>query len=364
MRMMLMTACLLAVGLQTLPALAQQAARPAKLRPQVMAVPFYTPGMFVQGLLRSRHAPLAAWLAQQSLVLANQVDALCAASPAQAEAARQAAREQWAQTMTAWTSLSTIAFGPLIERRSIRQLDFQPARPALIDKAIDAAPANVQALDTVGAPARGLPALEHLLWSQPAVAPATPACRYTAVLAQELVQETAALDAAFTAQARRAWTDEEEAAPAVMGEVVNQWVGSLEMLRWRDLGKPLASAPRGRQPEFPRTLSQKTAMAWAAQWQAIKIVSALGAAPVPPAGAGLLVPMETYLRGRGLNPAADALARAVAQADVAMKNLSPRQSPARLQAAMAALGQLKLVVENEVAPALEISIGFSDADGD
>lgn len=339
-------------------------ARQPKAPQQVIAVPYYTPGMYVQGILRSRHAPLAAWLAQQTQTLAASVEAWCSAPPAQADVARTAAREQWAQTMVAWTSLSTVAFGPLIERRSIRQIDFQPTRPALIQRAIEAAPAHVQALDTVGAPARGLPALEWLLWSQPAVAPASPACRYSIVLAQELVQESAALDAAFAKEAARAWTDEEETAPAVMAEVVNQWVGSLEQLRWRDLGKPLASAPKGQAPEFPRALSRKTTMAWAAQWQAIKVLSAQGTAPVPPANAGLLVPIETYLRGRGLNPAANALARAVAQADVAMKNLSPRQPPARLQAAMAALGQLKQVVEDQVAPALEISIGFSDADGD
>lgn len=341
-----------------------QQARASGLR-QVVALPYYTPGMLAQGILVSRHAPLAAWLARQTETLLSSMQALCAAPPSQLAPARQAARDQWAQTMVTWTALSAVAIGPVIERRAIRQLDFRPARPALILKAIEAAPADVSALDTVGAPARGLPALEWLLWSSPELAPATPACSYAVVLSTELMQQAMALDAAYAAQARRDWTGtEQEAASALMAEVVNQWIGAIEQLRWRDLGKPLASASPGKPPEFPRALSRKTGMAWATQWQAIKVVALQGAAPVPPAGSGALVPLELYLRGRGLNGPADALALALARADAALSKLSPRQSPARLQAAVKALGELKRVAEAQVAPALQISIGFSDADGD
>ncbi|RZL08381.1 MAG: hypothetical protein EOP40_13300 [Rubrivivax sp.] len=358
-------ACLWAV-LVHLPVAAAQPhqARASAAPRQIMAVPYYTPGMYVQGLLANRHAPLAGWLARQSEVLLARVQSLCVASPPQAAPALQGARDQWAQTMAAWTALSTVAIGPIIERRSIRQLDFQPARPALILKAIAAAPADVSALDTVGAPARGFPALEWLLWSSPTVSPGTPGCAYAAVLATELMQQAVALDAAYTAQARRDWNEADaEAASTLMGEVVNQWAGAIEQLRWRDLGKPVASA-QGRAPEFPRALSRKTAMAWASQWQAIKVVASQGSAPVPPAGSGMMVPLELYLRGKGQNAPADALARAVARADAALNGLSPRHSPARLQAAIQALGELKQVAEAQVAPALQISIGFSDADGD
>jgi predicted lipoprotein len=358
-------ACLWAMLAPLPSAMAQSHQVPASKAPrQVMAVPYYTPGMYVQGLLANRHAPLAGWLARQSEVLLSKVQSLCAASPPQAAPALQGARDQWAQAMATWTALSTVAIGPIIERRSIRQLDFQPARPALILKAIAAAPPDVSALDTVGAPARGFPALEWLLWASPAISPGTPSCSYAVVLATELMQQSVALDAAYTAQARRDWDEADaEAASTLMGEVVNQWTGAIEQLRWRDLGKPLASA-MGKRPEFPRALSRKTAMAWAAQWQAIKVVASQGAAPVPPGGSGLMVPLELYLRGKGQNGPADALARAVARADAALNNLSPRQSPARLQAAITALGELKQVAEAEVAPALQISIGFSDADGD
>jgi predicted lipoprotein len=39
-------------------------------------------------------------------------------------------------------------------------------------------------------------------------------------------------------------------------------------------------------------------------------------------------------------------------------------SPANAAAAERALGVLEAVIGNEVAPALDVSLGFSDADGD
>ena len=75
------------------------------------------------------------------------------------------------------------------------------------------------------------------------------------------------------------------------------------------------------------------------------------------------MPFETYLRGRGLNPQADALRRAVDAADAALRGLTPGARP-RVLAAARALEALSRLVESQVAPALEVSIGFSDADGD
>ena len=76
-----------------------------------------------------------------------------------------------------------------------------------------------------------------------------------------------------------------------------------------------------------------------------------------------MAPLETYLRGRGLNPPADKLRTAVDRVDQAMKGLRPGND-APLLAAAKELAALKHLTESELAPALEVSIGFSDADGD
>ena len=81
--------------------------------------------------------------------------------------------------------------------------------------------------------------------------------------------------------------------------------------------------------------------------------------PLPGDG---LVPLETYLRGRGLNPLAATLASAAAGIDREMGQIKPEA--ARVNAAARPLASLKRLAETQLAPALEVNIGFSDADGD
>lgn len=78
------------------------------------------------------------------------------------------------------------------------------------------------------------------------------------------------------------------------------------------------------------------------------------------------MPLETYLRGLGLNTLADKLHTAAAEVDSAMAQLPATGTPpdAVVQKMARALSALKYLAESEVAPALQISIGFSDADGD
>lgn len=91
-----------------------------------------------------------------------------------------------------------------------------------------------------------------------------------------------------------------------------------------------------------------------------------GTPPVQP-GQGA-VPLETYLRGRGLNPLADRLREVALRIDAAMAavagpDAAAADGPRVLQAAKE-LSALKRLAEADVAPALQVSIGFSDADGD
>ena len=78
------------------------------------------------------------------------------------------------------------------------------------------------------------------------------------------------------------------------------------------------------------------------------------------------MPLETQLRGMGLNPLADRLRQASEQVDAALAQVAQAgvQNPAAIQRTARALAALKFLAESEVAPALQVSIGFSDADGD
>lgn len=298
------------------------------------------PAAFAESLQATWVAPRSADFAYQSRQLIPALQALCSA--ATAEPALTQARERWLASLQSWEILSAVAFGPVLERRSQRQIDFTPTRPRLIEKAIKAAPADAAAMELIGTPAKGLPALEWLLWVKP-VQPAGADCRYAIQVAAEIEREATAL-----AGARLPASDDQ----ATLSELVSQWVGGLERLRWSSLEMParVSQTSGGKDaPEYPRQASGGHTASWAAQWRALR---ELAIGPVSLASA---------LNQRG--KPAHALTAAVAQADAALQGLTGDN----LQQVIAAgreLAALKRLVENQVAPDLGVNIGFSDADGD
>ncbi|UUZ64112.1 hypothetical protein LP417_02180 [Polaromonas sp. P1-6] len=210
--------------------------------PVNVAVPFYTPPAFMQGVHRHWYAPRSAEFAAQADALAAAMGQLCSADATTAASALQRSRAQWQASVTAWDRLAAVAIGPLLQRRSQRQIDFAPTRPELIERAIRSAPADALAMERIGTPAKGFPALEWLLWTRPLALnlPHSPACRYAQQLALEISEEAKAQAQAFGDLAARDWQADEEAATPAMGEMVNQWVGGLERLRWAQMEKPPA----------------------------------------------------------------------------------------------------------------------------
>ena len=285
--------------------------------------------------------PRAANFAQQSANLAPAIEALCAASPEEAPAAMGRARSRWLASLDAWERLAGVAIGPTLERRSQRQIDFSPTRPRLIEKAVMAAPASAKDMELIGTPAKGFPALEWLLWVRP-VQPATPECRYAVQVARDIEREAQALAAARPAP---------QEPQTVPGELLNQWIGGLERLRWASLEMPqrVAMTTGKGAPDFPRLASGGTAIAWAGQWDALRSLA--------------VAALEPALRERRAQAPADRLIQALNRAGTALAGLDGRDR-GRVLAAGQALANLKKLAEGEVATALGVSIGFSDSDGD
>lgn len=331
---------------------------PAQTDWQAVAVPYYTPQAFAAGQLAHWYAPQARDFEQAAVALARAVRAHCAGDPP------LAARQGWQQALLAWDRLSTVAAGALIERRSVQRVDFAPVRPEQISRAMGRTishptghqSANPIDMAQVANAAKGLGALEYLLWTP--AAPALPHCPYAEWVADDIGAEAAALARAFG----QAGELDEAQAVAMMNEAVNQWLGAVEKLRMQGIERPLREAQDRRlaRPVFARQASGASAAERAARWQALEALAVRGSAGAPAPGGGL-VPMETYLRGKGLNALADRLVRAVRAAAQALRGA---ESPARLQAAARRLATLKSLVEAEVAPALDIRVGFTDADGD
>lgn len=318
---------------------------------QQAIVPAASTAAFIQAVDREWAVPLSEDFVRGSAQLQPALQAVCIASTDKGEAALTLARQQWLATLSSWKRLSSVAIGPLIERRSQRQIDFTPTRPALIEKAVKSAPENLAAMELVGTPAKGLPALEWMLWVKP-IAPASPECRYAVLVAAEIEREARALNAAYQQAASQKPAD--PAAQAALNELVNQWVGGLERLSWNDMVMPVRVAITAKRDvtDFPHRVSGATAASWAAQWDALRTLAA-----------GKDHSIETELRARGQAQVADALASAIHKADKGMQGLTASDSAGVLNAGRE-LAALKQLVEDKVATALGVPIGFSDADGD
>lgn len=333
-------------------------------------MPFYDTVHALQGIYGHWALPRSQDFDRDARALVPAVAALCQAPAADGKAALESARTAWQATARAWEQLAAVSVGPVIARRSQRAIDFTPTRPALIEKAIGTQPQGAKAFERIGTPAKGLPALEWLLWTRPAQ-PGSPACSYAHEVAQDVARESAALAKAYADAATTDWgaEDEQEASTAAISEFVNQWVGGIERLRWAQMDKPLRAAGSGsgtRTPDYPRTASGTTLAAWAATWGGLRSLTTLPASADMPAAGEALVPLEMYLRGKGLNPLADKLRQATDKVDVSMAQVqkSGLQNKAAIQQMAKDLTALKFLAESEVAPALQVSIGFSDADGD
>lgn len=347
-------------------------AQPSPAAPawQRNAVPFYDTTHALQGIYGHWALPRAQDFDRSARALAPAVAALCQAPASDGKAALDGARSAWLATARAWEQLSAVSVGPVIARRSQRAIDFTPTRPALIEKAIAAQPQGAKAFERIGTPAKGLPALEWLLWTRPAQ-PGSPACGYAHEVAQDVARESAALAQAFAdaAATDRGAEDEQAQSTQAMSEFVNQWVGGIERLRWAQMEKPLRAAGSdavGRAPDYPRAASGSTLPAWAATWGGLRSLTLQPSDAEAPAAGKALVPLEMVLRGRGLNPLADKLHQAAQKVEASMAKVQKAgiKDKAAIQQTAKDLAALKFLAESEVAPALQVSIGFSDADGD
>ncbi len=210
------------------------------------AFPFYSGEQALAGLYGHHLPPLARAFHAEAQRLETAARAHCAGP-----AALPALREAWLRTLLAWNALSSPALGPVIERRSQRQIDFWPPRAALLDKALNSAPHTLTDMERDGTPAKGLPTLERLLAS----APTSAHCPYLRLIAEGIAAEATALQAGFDTLSERDWTTNEDAARSSFAEWINQWLGGLERLRWMHIEQPVQrarTAGTGHPPPFVR----------------------------------------------------------------------------------------------------------------
>lgn len=316
---------------------------------------------FVRGLYANWYQPGAVAFGQQAHALTGAMQALCDApkEDAAAAAALAAARRQWQVTVDAWERFSAVRGGALLSRRSPREIDFMPTRPEAIRRAIDADHGD-KAMELVGAPAKGLPALEWLLWTQ-AAAPHSPACRYAVRLTHDVAAEAEALRAAYARSLEHGWDDEET--EYALYEFLNLFDAGIQKLWWEDMDRPQVKATGStRGASFSRAASASTVLAWRAHWQGLRAL-AVGVPDHKDAPS-----LHAYLLAKGHGVAATGLTHLVAEVDRAMDAIETGSdrtvAPVKVSQAVAALKALQQHIEADTAHALQYVISFFDEDGD
>lgn len=351
-----------------------------------VAVPFYTPWDAMRGIERHHTPPLAQAFAQQAHAFAVQTAAVCDRAPLLSATDATALLQGWQTTLTTWEALSTPAVGAVLQRRSQRHIDAGPVRVHVLEKALVDAPQQLADLERIGAMAKGFPAMEYLLrtprlWAQPS------ACLYLGLLAQEVSQEARAL-ASAAEQAMHISLHPPDAdtldtqAPQIKAQYVewlNQWLGGVERLRWTQLEKPIRSAqtapktprPAAALPVWARGSRAANLESWRSQWRSLLALGRMSSQQRqhPPAAGEGIVPIEALLRAQGHIALAARWGRSL---DAVTQRLAalPMQTPAttrdevQLLALASALKAVTVLFQQEVATALDIPLGFSDADGD
>jgi uncharacterized protein len=300
--------------------------------------PIVTPAQWMRSLAEEFFVPGYGALEKTARELDASTHALCAA-PGAAELA--SAREGWRAVALVWRRLDALPIGPTLTRRTRRQFDFSPTRPKDIEAAI------ASAAERIGASARGLPALEYLLFADARLAQRAEAarCRYAARLAGEFAAEAQALAREWREWGEQ-WRDAEseharEHAQAAMTDAVNALIGSLDQLRLRRLKR------------FEGVRSGATRA---------HLLATLEGVEQGLAGAGRV------LRGLGHLDLADQLDARIAATQRAFRAL-PAKVDAKaaapgLRRAIDAVARLQAVVSGDVAEALRVTVGFNESDGD
>ncbi|MDO9438978.1 imelysin family protein [Hydrogenophaga sp.] len=333
--------------------------------PPIVAAPYYSAEQAMQGLYTYHLPPLAKKFQGEADRLVSTANQYC-----QGQATLPVLQAQWQSTMESWETLSTPAVGPLITRRSQRQIDFWPARPDLLRRSMEKAPANLADMERVGTPAKGFPALELLLKQWTTKTPPADACRYAGLIAQGIAAEARDLQNELGQWATKEWEDEPEVTTASLAEWVNQWLAGLERLRWAHIEKPITShqttgnAAKGTPVPYARLDRESNLRDWRAQWQSLRTQSRLPPGAQPPAAGQALVPMEALLMGRGQLALAQKWGQALDQVNAGVEKLTPRSNERELLAVTKSMKAVTVLFQNEVAAALDVPLGFSDADGD
>jgi predicted lipoprotein len=291
------------------------------------------------------------------------------------------AQQAWWEARAPWKQAEVFAFGPYKDppQRLGPQIDFWPVRPLTIEGLLAGTdPFTPDVVDTLGTAAKGLPAIEYLLY-QPGIDlvaefSGTPRrCEYLLALTGDLIRRARELREAwdpargnYLAQlvnAGRGGTVYETLQMA-LGEVVNRMGFTVEDIRADKLGTPLGTTSGGT-PQPDKAESQLSGRSLEDLRDNLRGLERLYYGDEPAGQIGL----DFYLRFRGHQFGAQM--RAQLDASLAALDAIPgplttalTAAPASVSQAIETLGALQRFIQVDVINALALTLGFNDNDGD
>jgi predicted lipoprotein len=290
-----------------------------------------------------------------------------------------AAQNAWWQARTRWKRADVFAFGPYSEEpaRLGPKIDFWPARPGTIEDVLaDDTPLDAEGVALLGAPAKGLTALEYLLFAADALQGFESNPRrgeYVHALAADLVLQSEELWQAwhpgfgnFLGELLGAGRQSTRFSTlnAALGEFVNRIGYTLENARTEKLGRPLGDTADGTpRPELVESVfSQRSLEDLHDTLRGVELLLLGDAA----AGIGALA---SYLEARGRHLGGRLRAQSAACHAAIDRIPAPLASalaehPESVRALMRELSAMQRLVQVDVANALSLTVGFNDNDGD
>lgn len=320
------------------------------------------------GVTRSVLVPSYEQAAARGAELAEAVRALCAAPSAERAAA---ARASWRDARAAWSRTEAAWIGPVMDRRSEGLVDW-PANADRIDTVIASTsqPSEETVLST-STSARGLGALEHLLFDDGGATGARlraePArCAYAQAVADVIADETEGLRVAWVegegGEAPYADALSGEGSDGIDGEeavgmLVERHLFLVERIADQELGASLGM----RGTPQPEALAEGAAGGGATD--IADRLKGIRAEYVP--GDGETQTLGDLLAERD----ADVQERLMSKLDAAIAIAESidgplADDPAGRRRLRTAVKEAQVVLETEVVSVLGVTVGFSDNDGD
>ncbi len=278
------------------------------------------------------------------------------------------ARAAWAEAKAAWErSELTTFFGPADMLRTLSKVDYAPISQAGIDELLSSdTTIDVDFVDNkAAATQRGLGAIEYGLFGDFENGDAERVCELIKSAADVVTTETRALHAAWVESFRESgpWLETFTGTMTPnqgLGDIVGAIVETLKRQSLLELGKGLGISAQHPEPEMvPEGASGEGASHYRAQLEGIRAVLETG-------GESSLL---TLIRSRD-ETVADGIEALLGQAESELSSVegslltAMEERPEQIEGIYQALADLRTLFEADVVSLLDITLGFSDTDGD